>query len=96
MVVNYNRFNPTRGGSYIEIPKYIADKKPCINIKNDDNKCCKYSVQCGFYKMYEKPHSERVTHYNKLNDTQITWEAMKYPYGNRDIRRFEENNKGLS
>ena len=95
IVVNYDRFNPTRGGSYIELPKYIADKKACINIKNDDNKCFKYSVQCGFYKMYDKPHSERVTHYNKLNDTQINWEGMKYPCGNRDIDRFEENNKGL-
>jgi hypothetical protein len=27
IVVNYDRFNPTRGGSYIELPKHIAIKK---------------------------------------------------------------------
>ena len=36
-----------------------------------------------------------MRHYNKLNDTQINWEGMKYPCGNRDIDRFEENNEGL-
>ena len=25
----------------------------------------------------------------------MNWEGMKYPCGNRDIDRFEENNKGL-
>ena len=95
IVVNYDRFNPTRGGSYIELPKYIADKKACINIKNDDNKCFKYSVQCGFYKTYEQKNPQEIRHYNKLNDSQINWEGVKYPCGNRDIDRFEENNKGL-
>ena len=95
IVVHYDRYNPTRGGSYIDLPKWIADKKACINIKNEDNKCFKYSVQCGFYKLYDKPHPERVSHYTKLNDAQINWDGMKYPCGNRDIDRFEENNKGL-
>ena len=27
IVVHYDRYNPTRGGSYVELPKWIADKK---------------------------------------------------------------------
>ena len=34
IVINYDRFNPTKGGSYIELPKHIAFKKACIHIKN--------------------------------------------------------------
>jgi len=47
-LIHYDRYNPTRGGSYIELPKWIADQKACINKKNDDNKCFKHYVQCGF------------------------------------------------
>ena len=65
IILHCDRYNPTRGGSYIELPKYIADKKACINIRNTDNECFKHFVQCGFYKMYEKDHPERITHYKK-------------------------------
>ena len=27
LVIHYDRYNPTRGGSYIELPKWIADQK---------------------------------------------------------------------
>lgn len=54
IVINYDRYNPTRGGSYVELPKWIADKKACINIKNEDNKCAKYSIQCDVHKIHEK------------------------------------------
>ena len=64
IVIHYDRYNPTRGGSYIELPKWIADKKSCINIKNEDNKCAKYSIQCGFYNVHDKK-----TH-NKYDITQ--------------------------
>jgi len=37
--IHYNRYNPTRGGSYIQTPEWIANKKACINIKNTDNTC---------------------------------------------------------
>ena len=53
IVIHNDRYNPTRGGSYIELPKWIADKKGCINIKNEDNKCAKYSIQCGFYNVHD-------------------------------------------
>ena len=35
--INYDKYNPTRGGSFIELPKWIQDKKASINIQNEDN-----------------------------------------------------------
>ena len=29
----YNKYNPTRAGKYINLPKWISLKKACINIK---------------------------------------------------------------
>ena len=42
--VNYflydlNRITISKGGSYIESPKWLKDKKCTINQKNNDNKC---------------------------------------------------------
>jgi hypothetical protein len=94
LLIHYDRYNPTRGGSYIELPKWIADKKACINIKNDDNKCSKYSIQCGVYKIYEKKNPQELRHYSQLTDN-INWEGVTYPAGNRDFDRLEEHNNKL-
>ena len=32
-------------------------------------------------------------HYNKLNGDILNWDGVKCPTGNRDMDRFEENNK---
>ena len=34
----FNKYNPTRAGKYINLPKWISLKKACINIKNKDDK----------------------------------------------------------
>ena len=53
-----NKYNPTRAGKYINLPKWISLKKACINIKNNDDKCFQYAIQCGYHKIYEKSHPE--------------------------------------
>ena len=35
---NYDKYNPTRGGSYIELPEWLKLKRACINIQNQDDK----------------------------------------------------------
>ena len=47
--VNYlfydlNRITISKGGSYIESPKSLKDKKCTINQKNTDNKCFQYAA----------------------------------------------------
>ena len=90
---NYDKYNPTRGGSYIELPKWVQDKKACINIQNEDDMCFKYSVQCDVYKVYEVKHPYRVSSYKKLEDT-LNWDNVNFPSSNIDIDTFEENNEG--
>lgn len=34
---NYDKYNPTRGGSFIELPKWVQTKNACINIQNEDD-----------------------------------------------------------
>ena len=49
LTIHYSKFTPARGAKYIDLPDWIKNKKGCVNIKNDDNKCFKYSIQCQIY-----------------------------------------------
>ena len=39
-----NRITISKGGSYIESPKWLKDKKCVVNQKNNDNKCFQYAA----------------------------------------------------
>ena len=41
---NFNKINLNRGGTYIDSPKWLKDKKSTINPKNNDDKCFQYAV----------------------------------------------------
>ena len=59
---HYDRYDPTRAGSYILLPEPVNNKTTCINIQNEDNKCFKYCVQCHAFKIFEKKNSDRMSH----------------------------------
>ena len=93
--VHYDKYNPTRGGIYIELHKWVSSKKACINIQNEDTKCLTCCVQCSVFKLYDKYNPERMRHYNKFNDNIINWGCMEYPCSRNDVTIFEELNSGL-
>ena len=95
ITIHYDNYDPTRAGSSIDLPEWIKLKKACINIKNKDNKCFKHSVQSVVYDIINKLNSEEMFHYNKLNDYILNWEGVKFPTGNKDVERFEENTSRL-
>ena len=41
---NFNKTSIYRGGSYIDSPKWLKDKKSTINHKNNDYKCFQYAA----------------------------------------------------
>ena len=59
-------------------------------------KCFKYCIQSIVCDKISKHHPEEMFHYNKLNDVILNWVCVKFPTGNRDIDRFEEDNKLVS
>ena len=90
---NYDKYNPTRGGSYIELPEWLKLKRACINIQNQDDKCFMYSIQCGVCKVYEKDHPNRIYRYKNLKDD-LNWDNVNFPASNFDIDILEQNNEG--
>ena len=41
---NFNKTSIYRGGSHIDSPKWLKDKKSTINPKNNDHKCFQYAL----------------------------------------------------
>ena len=93
ITIFYDKFNPTRAGKYIELPRWVSLKKACISIRNDDDMCFKYCVQCIYHKIYDKIHPERLYHYKSIKDD-IKWDNINFPVSLEDIDTFEEINSG--
>lgn len=87
-VVKYNAFH---GSSYIELPSWINNKKCCVNIKNDDNKCFMYSVLCGMHYDEIKDNHQRTTKY-KQYENELKFDDIEFPVKIDDINKFEEQN----
>ena len=90
-----NKYNPTRAGKYINLPKWISLKKARINIKHKDEKCFKYAIQCGYHKIYEKSHPQNFYHHKKIEDD-LNLAGVNFPANNNDIDKFEELNHNVS
>src|SRR3978361_2141820 len=53
--VNINKHQPMHGSSYIPLPKPIAAKQACINVKNDDNACFAWAVVSALHPVEKDP-----------------------------------------
>ena len=92
--MTYNKYNPTRAGKYINLPKWISLRKRVLTLNTDD-KCLTYAIQCGYHKIYETSHQEKKYHYKKMEDG-LNFDGFNVPANNHDIDKFEELNHNVS
>ena len=90
------RYNPIYASSYLETPKWIANKKCIINIKNRDGNCFEYSILAGLY-------CQKGKSMNNMNNPNLyvkdlgTLKGVKTNMRVQDIAKFEkENNLAVS
>ena len=57
---DFNRITISKGGSYIESPKWLKDKKCRINQKNNDNKCFQYATTLALNFNNIDKHPQRI------------------------------------
>ena len=83
------QYDPLRASTYLPLPKVIKDKKACINIKNDDQKCFLWSVLASLHPQSE--NVERVTKYRSY-ENELNMDGIEYPVKVVDITKFENFN----
>ena len=90
-----NKVSISKGGSYIESPKWLKDKKAIINKKNEDFKCFQYATTLALNFDKISSHPERVSKVKSFIDN-CNWNKINFPSNRNDWNRFEVNNKDIA
>ena len=88
---NFNKTSMYRGGSYIDSPKWLKDKKSTINPKNNDHKCFQYAATLA-QNFNNINNPEKISKIRPFID-QYNWKDIDFPPTNKDWKKFELNNK---
>ena len=92
---DFNRVSISKGGSYIESPKWLKDKKSTINQKNNDNKCFQYATTLALNFKKINKHPQRVSKIKPFIEN-YNWNDINFPANKKDWNRFEVNNKNVA
>ena len=92
---NLNKVSLSRGGSYIDSPKWLKNKKATINPKNNDDKCFQYVLTVALNYDQIKDHPERISKIKPFID-KYNWKEIDFPPHSKDWKKFESNNKSTA
>ena len=96
---DFNEISLNCGGSYIDSPKWLKDKKSTINPKNNDDKCFQYAVTLALNldKINRDPQriSKKKIPTKKIKPfiDQYNWKDIDFPPTSKYWEKFELNNE---
>ena len=80
---NLNKVSLSRGGSYIDSPKWLKNKKATTNPKNKDDKCFQYALTVALNYEKIKDHPERISKIKPFID-KYNWKEIDFPSHSKD------------
>ena len=87
---------PLRASTYIELPKWIQDKKAIVNIKNNDDSCFRWTYLAAAHAGEIGKNPQRLYHYKKY-ENELNFDGIEMPMKLHDITKFERlNNVSVS
>ena len=89
---DFKKLSLNRGGSYIDSPKWLKNKKSTINPKNNDYKCFQYAVTLALNLDKISNHPQRISKI-KLFIDQYNWNEIDFPSTSKDWKKFQLNNE---
>ena len=92
MYYDFNKISISRGGSYIDSPKWLKDKKSTINQKNSVHKCFQYAVTLSLNLDNINDHPERISKIKPFIE-EYNWKDIDFPSTSKDWKKFESNNE---
>ena len=87
---SFNKMSIYRGGTYIDSPKWLKNKKSTINPKNNDDKCFQYAVTLALNLDNINKHPQRISRIKPFID-QYNWKDIDFPATSKDWRKLELN-----
>ena len=92
---NFNKVSLSRGGSDIDSPKWLKNKKATINPKNNDDKCFQYALTVALNYEQIRINTQRISKMKPFID-KYNWKEIGFPSHNQDWKKFESNNKSIA
>ena len=92
---NLNKISLNLGGTYIDSPKWLKNKKATINPGNNDDKCLQYAFTTALNNEQIKSHPEKISNIKSFID-QYDWKGISFPSHKKDWEKFELNNKSIA
>ena len=89
---DFNKISINRGGSYIDSPKWLKNKKSTMNPKNNDYKCFQYAVTLALNLDKINCHPQRISKIKPFIE-QYNWKDIDFPSTSKDWKNFELNNE---
>ena len=89
---DFNKISISRGGSYIDSPKWLKNKKSTINPKNNDYKCFQYAVTLALNLDKINKNSQRISKIKSFIE-EYNWKYIGFPSTSKDWKKFELNNE---
>ena len=84
---NFNKTSIYRGGSYIDSPKWLKDKKSTINPKNNDFKCFQYAATLALHFDDINNHPEKISKIRPFID-QYNWKDIDFRATGKDWKKI--------
>ena len=85
----------SKGGSYIESPKWLKDKKCVVNQKNNDNECFQYAATLALNFNNIDRNPQRISKITPFINN-YKWNDINFPATKKDWNKFEVNNKNIA
>ena len=91
-----NKISLDRGGSHIDSPEWIKNKKATINPQNKkDDKCFQYPLTVALNHEKIKDHPERISKIKPFIG-QYNGNGTDFPSTGKDWKKFESNNTSIA
>ena len=91
----FHKISLNRGGSYINSPDRIKNKKATINPKNKDNEYFKYAITAALNHNKINNYPEKISNLKPFINN-YNWKDIDFPSHNKNYKKFERNNKKIA
>ena len=90
--INVAQYQPMRGGSYMDLPTKLKNKKAVLNIQNRDNECLRWAIRAALFR--PMGNMRRTSSYPTEDGLNFT--GIDFPTPVSQIDRLERQNLNLA
>ena len=90
--INVARYQPLRGGSYMDLPKKLKNKKAILNIQNRDNQCLRWALRAALF----APRGDMRRTSSYPTEYGLDFTGIHFPTPVSEIGKLERQNPQLA